>query len=55
MRAMDCKHEAHDDVHFTAEDDDRLFGKVKEHTTELHPEITDEQIREMISSSAYDE
>lgn len=53
MRAMDCKHDAHDDVHFSAADDEGLFTQVKSHTQQYHPEITDEQIREMIQSSAY--
>lgn len=55
MRGMDCKHDLHDDVHFSAVDDEALFSEVKQHTQVHHPEITDDQIRDMISSSAYAE
>src|SRR5688572_4607013 len=30
-RALDCKDAAHDDIHFTAQDDDELFGKIQQH------------------------
>lgn len=55
MRAMDCKHPAHDDVHFTAGTDDELFEQVKRHRDEHHPELSDDQLRETIAQSAYDE
>jgi hypothetical protein len=55
MRALDCIHEAHDDVHFTAADDDDLTRQVMSHRDEHHPELSDEQVREIVASSAYDE
>ena len=55
MRAMDCVHDNHQDMHFTAEDDDSLLERIKEHRDEFHPEITDDQIKEMVTASAYDE
>jgi hypothetical protein len=55
VRAFDCKHEAHEDAHFTADTDEGLIEKVRQHRDEYHPEITDEQIREFVTSGAYDE
>jgi predicted small metal-binding protein len=55
MRAMDCVHDDHEDIHFTAADDDELLRRVKEHRDEYHPAITDEQISELVATSAYDE
>jgi predicted small metal-binding protein len=55
MRAMDCVHDDHQDMHFTAADDDELVQRVKEHRDEYHPEITDDQISQLVASSAYDE
>jgi hypothetical protein len=55
MRAMDCIHPAHDDIHFTAATDDDLFEQVKLHRDEYHPELTDDQLRDAIAQSVYDE
>ena len=56
MRALDCSDPGkHEDVHFSAADDEELFAQVKQHTTEFHPEMGDDAIRQMISSDAYDE
>jgi hypothetical protein len=56
MRALDCRDPStHDDIHFSSEDDDQLFAEVQSHTQEHHPEMTDEDIRQMIATSAYDE
>jgi hypothetical protein len=55
MRAMDCSHPAHaEDVHFTAATDDELFEQVKQHRDEYHPEMSDDQVREVIAANAYD-
>lgn len=54
-RALDCVHPAHDDVHFTAEDDDGLFGQIQEHRDEYHSEISNDEIRDGILPNAYDE
>jgi hypothetical protein len=55
MRALDCVHEAHEDIHFTAETDEDLVEKVQQHRDEFHPEMTDDQIREHVTANAYDE
>jgi hypothetical protein len=55
MRAFDCSHESHEDVHFTADDDEGLVQQIQRHRDEYHQEISDEQIREMVSTGAYDE
>jgi hypothetical protein len=55
MRALDCVHEAHDDMHFTAETDEDLIEKVRQHRDEFHREMTDDQIREHVAANAYDE
>jgi hypothetical protein len=56
MRAMDCSHPAHsEDVHFSAATDDGLFEQVKLHRDEYHPELSDEQLREVIAQNAHDE
>ena len=56
MRAMDCSDPGtHEDVHFSAENDDALFAQVQKHRDEYHSEISDEEIKQMISTGAYDE
>ena len=55
MRAMDCVHDAHEDVHFTAENDDDLMEQVRRHRDEFHSELSDDQIREHVAANAYDE
>ena len=55
MRAFDCSHDSHEDVHFTADSDEGLIEKIRQHRDEYHQEISDEQIREMVTASAYDE
>jgi predicted small metal-binding protein len=56
MRALDCRAPGtHDDMHFTANDDQELIADIQQHRDQYHTEITDEQIREMVTASAYDE
>jgi hypothetical protein len=55
MRALDCVHEAHDDVHFTGTTDDDLIKQVQQHRDEYHPEMTDEDVRTVVAEGAYDE
>ena len=56
MRAMDCSDPGtHKDMRFTADDDDALFAKIQEHRDEYHSEMTDDQIKQLISAHAYDE
>jgi hypothetical protein len=55
MRAFDCSHESHEDIHFSAENDEGLIEQIRQHRDQYHPEIGDEQIREMVTAGAYDE
>ncbi len=56
MRAMDCRAPGtHEDIHFTAGSDGDLVNQVRAHRDEYHADITDEQIDELVTSSAYDE
>ncbi len=55
MRAFDCSHESHEDVHFSAEDDEVLVDQIRQHRDGYHQEMSDEQIREMVAAGAYDE
>ncbi len=55
MRALDCSHEAHDDVHFTADDDEGLVEQVRRHRDEYHPEMSDDDVRQIVAQGAYDE
>ncbi len=54
-RALDCRHEAHDDVHLTADNDDELLAKVMQHRDEVHQDLSDDDIRGIVSSGAYSE
>jgi hypothetical protein len=55
MRALDCIHEAHEDMHFTADTDEELAEKVRQHRDEYHRDMTDDQVQEYIAANAYDE
>jgi Protein of unknown function (DUF1059) len=55
MRAFDCSHEAHEDIHFTGETDEELIEQIRQHRDQYHQEMTDEQIREMVAAGAYEE
>jgi Protein of unknown function (DUF1059) len=55
MRAFDCVHESHEDVHFSAETDEDLLQQIRQHRDQYHAEISDDQIREMVTAGAYDE
>jgi hypothetical protein len=55
MRAIDCNHPAHEEMHFTGANDDELVDQLMRHRDDYHPEITDEQVRETVAQSAYDE
>ena len=55
MRAMDCVHDDHETMHFTGADDEELTRRIKEHRDEFHPEITDEQVGELVAANAHDE
>lgn len=51
MRGFHCVDPSHDRIEFTGADDDDLFQRIKEHTTDAHPQLTDGQIREMIAGA----
>jgi hypothetical protein len=55
MRAMDCTHPVHKEMHFTAATDDELFEQMSKHRDEYHMELTDDELRETIAQTAYDE
>ena len=55
MRAFDCKHPAHEDIHFTGATDDELLEQAKRHRDQYHQELTDDQLRDVIAQNAYDE
>ena len=55
MRALDCSHEAHDDMHFTADTDEALVEQVKRHRDEYHPQMSDEAVEQAVAQGAYDE
>lgn len=54
-RGLDCKHEAHDDVHFSGVDDQDLQNQVRAHRDEYHPELSDGDVRNIVAVNAYDE
>ncbi|MGZ8760707.1 MAG: DUF1059 domain-containing protein [Aeromicrobium sp.] len=56
MRALDCRaSDAHDDMHLTAQNDQDLITQVQQHRDQYHTDITDDQIKELVATSAYDE
>ena len=55
MRGLDCVDAAHEDMHFSGADDDDLVKQVKQHRDQYHPEMTDDQAREIVTANAYDE
>lgn len=55
MRALDCKHPSHDDVHVTAASDEELKGIVRQHITDAHPDMTPDQADDIVAQGAYDE
>jgi hypothetical protein len=54
MLAFDCVLETHEDVRFTAENEQRLIEKIRQHYVQYHPEISDDEIREAVKAGAYD-
>jgi hypothetical protein len=55
MRALDCVHEAHEDMHFSAESDEDLVEQVRKHRDQYHPEMSDDDVRSAVAAGAYDE
>ena len=54
MRAVDCA-EGHDTIHLSADTDDELLAKVRQHAAERHPEMSDEQIQGVFAQLVHDE
>ena len=54
-RALDCKDGAHDDVHFSGSDDQDLERQVRAHRDQYHQELSDDEVREVVTANAYDE
>ena len=55
MRALDCVHEAHEDVHFSGNSDEDLIEQVRRHRDQYHPEMNDDDVRQIVAANAYDE
>ena len=55
MRAVDCVHPAHEDVHATAATDDELVEQVRQHITQVHPDMSPDDATEIVAQGAYDE
>jgi hypothetical protein len=55
MRAIDCKEPPHEEMHFTGATDDELISQLMMHRDEYHPEVTDDQLRQSVAQTAYDE
>jgi hypothetical protein len=55
MRAFDCVHEAHEDMHFTGETDEDLVAQALKHRDQYHPELSDDDLRQAVTQGAYDE
>jgi hypothetical protein len=55
MRALDCVHEAHEDMHFSAENDEALIEQVRMHRDQFHPDLSDDDVQQIVSQGAYDE
>lgn len=54
-RGLDCKDEAHDDIHFSGADDQDLENQVLKHRDEYHQGMSDDEMREIVAAHAYDE
>jgi hypothetical protein len=54
-RGLDCKDEAHDDIHFSGADDQDLENQVRTHRDEYHQEMSDDDVRGIVAANAYDE
>jgi hypothetical protein len=55
MRAIDCNEPPHEAMHFTGGSDDDLVQQLLRHRDQYHPQVTDDQIRESVAQTAYDE
>ena len=55
MRAVDCVHPAHPDLHATAETDEELEQKVRAHIASTHPDMSPDEAKQIVATGAYDE
>ena len=55
MRAVDCVHPAHEDLHATGENDEELIEKVRQHIAEVHPDMNPDEATGIVAQGAYDE
>jgi predicted small metal-binding protein len=42
------------DGHIEADDDEQLLEKVRAHAADAHPELTDEQVQQVVAQGAHD-
>jgi hypothetical protein len=42
------------DGNLAADDDEQLLAKVRAHAAEAHPELTDEQLQQLVAQGAHD-
>jgi Protein of unknown function (DUF1059) len=42
------------DGHLEADDDEQLLEKARAHAADAHPELTDEQVQEVVAQGAHD-
>jgi hypothetical protein len=52
--AFDCLHEAHENAQFTAAIREQLIESVLGHFDHYHPEVSEEEVKELVNASAYD-
>ena len=55
MRAVDCVHPAHEDLHVTAETDEELVEMVRGHITQAHPDMGPDEAQGIVAEGAYDD
>lgn len=53
MRGFHCVDPAHERIEFIGADDEDLFRRIKEHTAEAHPDLTDTQVRDMMAGAPW--
>ena len=54
MVAFDCVDDAHEDAQFTAESREQLLERVLQHFDYYHPEVSEEEVSDIVSANAYD-
>ena len=54
MIAFDCVHDVHEDAQFTADTHEQLLETVLQHFNHYHPEVSEEEVNDLVNVSAYD-